>query len=374
MSGNKRIRTVSLGLFIISVAAILLSGNRVTRTAHASSSGPIAGVTGAPFEGDCTICHTDPSGEQGQFTITAPSTYVPGNVYQITVTHVNTDDVTPRLKWGFELTSLTVSGQQPAGDLQSLNTLTQVITGGQGGNRQYIEHTSEGDFGGQLGGASWTFTWTAPLTNVGTVRFYAAGNQANGDFTSSGDQIYRAQATITHNNCGYSLSSTSDFFSMSGGAGSVNLTTSAGCDWTTTSDASWITLTSSDGGTGSDTVTFEVRENFTSSARSGTLTIAGLTFTVVQDGGLGEDCNYNIFPTAIAYPSGGGSGTLNMICESRCAWQAVSNAGWVTITSGSPGIGNGVVGYTVAANPGPGGRSSTITAGGLIFRIKQKSP
>ena len=36
----------------------------------------------------------------------------------------------------------------------------------------------------------------------------------------------------------------------------------------------------------SDAVTFEVRENFTASARSGTLTIAGLADTVVQDGGL----------------------------------------------------------------------------------------
>jgi len=209
---------------------------------------------------------------------------------------------------------------------------------------------------------------------MGPVRLYAAGNQANGDSSNTGDQIYLAQATINPDPCSCSLSSTSGFFSMSGGAGSVNLTTAAGCNWMAASDASWITLTSSTDGTGSDTVTFEVRENFTSSARSGTLTIAGITYTVVQDGGLGEDCNYGISPIAIAYPSSGGSGTINVICESRCAWQAVSNSGWAPITSGTPGIGDGVVGYTVAANPGPGGRSATITIAGLTFRIKQKSP
>jgi BACON domain-containing protein/all-beta uncharacterized protein len=375
MSGNTRAKTVSLGLFIIGLAAILLSGNRVSQTAHASASGPIAGVTGAPLETDCTLCHTTPSGERGQFAITAPSSYVPGNSYQITVTHVNTDDVTPRLKWGFQLTALTVAGDFPAGDLQSLpkSILTQVITGGPTGDRQYIEHTYDGGFEGQLGGASWTFTWKAPSTDMGPVRLYAAGNQADGDFDNTGDQIYLAQATINPAGCSYSLSSNSGFFSMSGGAGSVNLATSAPCNWMAVSDTSWITLTSSENGTGSDAVTFEVRENFTSSARSGTLTIAGLTYTVVQDGGLGEDCNYSISPTAIAYPSGGGSGTINVICESRCAWQAVSNAGWVTITSGTPGIGDGVVGYTVAANPGPGGRSAAVTVAGLTFRIKQKS-
>jgi len=260
------------------------------------------------------------------------------------------------------------------GDLQSLpkSTLTQVITGGPGGNRQYIEHTYEGGFEGQLGGASWAFTWTAPPTDMGQVRLYAAGNQADGDFDTTGDQIYLAQATINPGSCDYSLSSTSNFFSMSGGPGSVNLITSAGCGWMAASDTSWITLTSNGNGSGSDTVIFKVRENFAPTARSGTLTIAGLTYTVVQEGAQGV-LQQDIFPTAIAYPSSGGSGTINVICENRCAWQAVSNAGWVTITSGTPGIGAGVVGYTVASNPGPGGRSATITVAGRTFRVKQKS-
>lgn len=374
MSQRNRIKTVCLGVFIIGVAAILFSSNRVIRTAYASASGPIAGVTGAPSESDCTVCHNAPSGERGQFTITAPSTYVPGQVYQITLTHVNTDDVTPRTKWGFQLTALTVKGEAPVGDLQSLpnSTLTQVVTGGPGGARQYIEHTYEGGFEGQLGGASWTFNWTAPSRNVGSVSLYAAGNQADGDFDNTGDQIYLAQATISPVGCSYSLSSSSGFFPMSGGSGSVNLTTSAACDWTAVSNTSWITLTSSAGGIGSDTVTFEVTENFTSSARSGTLTIAGNTYTVVHDGGLGEDCSYAISPTAITYPAGGGSGTINVISEGRCAWQAVSNAGWVTITSGSPGIGAGPVNYSVGPNPGPGGRTATVTIAGRTFRIKQK--
>lgn len=375
MSGSKRAKTLSLGLFIVGVAAICLSSDRTTRTAHASASGPIAGVTGAPSENDCTLCHNSPSGERGQFTITAPTTYDPGVAYQITLTHVNTDDATPRMLWGFELTALTVAGQAPVGDLQSLpsSTLTQVITGGPGGNRQYIEHTHDGAFEGQLGGASWTFTWTAPATNMGPVRLYAAGNQADGDFDNTGDQIYLAQATINPPGCSNSLSATSGFFPMSGGAGSVSLMTGAACAWTAASDTSWIALTSSASGMGTGPVTFKVRENFTSAARTGTLTIGGLTHTVVQDGGLGESCNYGISPSAVVYATGGGSGTVNVSAVSACAWKAVSSAGWVTITSGASGIGNGVVGYAVAANPGPASRSATITIAGRTFSIKQKS-
>jgi hypothetical protein len=134
MSRNKRAKAVSVGFFIIGMAAILFSGNRTIRTAHASASGPIAAVTGAPVpdglpENDCTQCHNVPSGERGQFTITAPFSYAAGQTYQITVTHVNNDDVTPRMEWGFDLTALTIPALQPVGDLQSLpmSTLTQVI-------------------------------------------------------------------------------------------------------------------------------------------------------------------------------------------------------------------------------------------------------
>ena len=42
MSGSNRAKTVSLGLFVIGAAAMLLSGNRAVQTARASASGPTA--------------------------------------------------------------------------------------------------------------------------------------------------------------------------------------------------------------------------------------------------------------------------------------------------------------------------------------------
>src|SRR6185369_13678069 len=44
-------------------------------------------------------------------------------------------------------------------------------------------------------GATWTFDWTAPSTDVGPVTFYAAGNQANNDGNTSGDFIYKTFVT-----------------------------------------------------------------------------------------------------------------------------------------------------------------------------------
>lgn len=55
-----------------------------------------------------------------------------------------------------------------------------------------------------------------------------------------------------------------------------------------------------------------------------------------------------------------------------CAWTAVSNNGWITITGGSSGNGNGNITYSVAANLNPTQRIGTITAAGQTFTITQK--
>jgi hypothetical protein len=66
--------------------------------------------------------------------------------------------------------------------------------------------------------------------------------------------------------------------------GSVNVTADSGCSWTATSNASWITITSGTSGSGNGTVNYSVSENTSSNARTGALTIAGLTFNVMQIG------------------------------------------------------------------------------------------
>jgi uncharacterized repeat protein (TIGR01451 family) len=131
-----------------------------------------------------------PDAGTGRISITAPQTYVPGHTYPVTVTHTNADPT--RLRWGFELTVLDNASDEKAGELQGIDGTTQVLNNaGPGSARQYIEHTAVGTFVGQQNGASWTFNWTAPSTDVGPVTFYAAGNQANNDGNTSGDYIYR---------------------------------------------------------------------------------------------------------------------------------------------------------------------------------------
>jgi hypothetical protein len=83
--------------------------------------------------------------------------------------------------------------------------------------------------------------------------------------------------------CSSSIAPTSQTIAATGGAGSTLVTTSQGCAWTASSNAAWITLTSGQSGTGNGTLTFTVAAN-SGPARSGTITVAGQTFTVNQSG------------------------------------------------------------------------------------------
>ncbi|HEX6184289.1 MAG TPA: PQQ-dependent sugar dehydrogenase [Pyrinomonadaceae bacterium] len=183
-----KLKLLVLLLFAAFTAALLLTDNAANPHARAFSAGPPAGFTHAPGELDCADCHTTPAQSTGNIALNVPQTYTPGQTYDITVTHSTTDPT--RVRWGFELTALD-GADEKAGSFTPADDLTRVINGeGPFPSREYIEHTSKGTFPGQQNGAVWTFRWNAPAEDVGPVTFYVAGNQANGDGNSSGDNIY----------------------------------------------------------------------------------------------------------------------------------------------------------------------------------------
>jgi hypothetical protein len=152
------------------------------------------------------------------------------------------------------------------------------------------------------------------------------------------------------------------------------VTTAASCAWTVVNNAaSWITLTSAASATGSGNVTFTVATN-TGPARTGTLTIAGQTFTLSQ--AAMAPCTYSLAPPTQNATAAGGAGTpITITTAAGCAWNATTSASWITLTSSGPGngtsgTGNGTVNFTVAANTGAA-RSGTITIGGQTVTVNQ---
>src|SRR3970040_314833 len=105
MSTTDRAKLVCLVLFFFAAGALFFADTRVAPTAHAFSSGPPAGYTGAPLENTCsaTDCHRGSLNEgPGNFVIEAPAIYEPGETYQIKARHITNDS--SRRRWGFQVT------------------------------------------------------------------------------------------------------------------------------------------------------------------------------------------------------------------------------------------------------------------------------
>ena len=82
-------------------------------------------------------------------------------------------------------------------------------------------------------------------------------------------------------------------------------------------------------------------------------------------------CTYALNPPSSSAGFSGAAATVTVTAPPACAWTAVGNASWLTITSGGAGSGNGAVGYSVAANPNTSPRTGTLTIAGQNFTITE---
>lgn len=166
--------------------------------------------------------------------------------------------------------------------------------------------------------------------------------------------------------CDFTINPTNQFISSFGGNITVNVTGAASCSRTAVSTLEWISVTSGSSGSGTGTVTLSIQAN-TGLARTGTVTIAGQTFTVNQSSG----CTFSLSSASSALiPGAGGGGTFDIQSGAGCAYTASTTDTWITIDGSVSGTGSGTISYTVAANTGAA-RTGTITVGGQTFTVNQ---
>jgi hypothetical protein len=268
--------------------------------------------------------------------------------------------------------TITIAGQpfivnQGNNCTATLNPASQSLPLGGGAGTPIAVTIQAGCGWTAVSGAPWlTITGGASGTGNGTVTFSAGANSGaarSGAIAIAGQSFTVDQAA----SCTASVNPTSQSIPVGGGAGApITVTSTAGCGWTAVSNAQWLTISSGATGTGNGTVNFTAAAN-SGAARSGTLTIAGQTFTVDQ----AASCTASLNPTSQSIPVGGGAGApIAVTSTAGCGWTAVSNAQWLTISSGATGTGNGTVNFTAAANSG-GARSGTLTIAGQTFTANQ---
>jgi hypothetical protein len=163
-----------------------------------------AGATGSPGEQTCSQsnCHTGSTDNSMGGSVTLTSTdlinweYTPGQTYTLTATVTQQG----RTLFGVGLEALLPSGAN-AGNLVA-GTGTTIKTATVSGNsRRNIVHNMNA--GLTANAHSFTFTWTAPATDVGPITIYYAGNATNNNGAKTGDYIYTASQVV--NSAGVSV-------------------------------------------------------------------------------------------------------------------------------------------------------------------------
>lgn len=139
-------------------------------------------------------------------------------------------------------------------------------------------------------------TWSGEVPWTSYVTYLSAGSHTlkwqyvkDPDMSSGSDAAWIDALTYADGgtSCTYTISPTSANIIAAGGTGTVNVTSQSGCSWTAVSISSWITVTSGSSGSATGSVGYSVASN-TTAQRSGTITIAGQTFTITQDAGNGQ--------------------------------------------------------------------------------------
>jgi hypothetical protein len=129
----------------------------------------------------------------------------------------------------------------------------------------------------------------------------------------------------------------------------------------------WVAMLNWGPGKGTGTVTFIVATNSSGVARTGTLTIAGKTFTVNQN--ATATCSYAVSPQN---PTVGASTTtiaLTVLTEAECRWSSSGGASWITLSGSSYGTGTATL--LLAPNLTKTARSATVTIAGRAVIVTQ---
>jgi hypothetical protein len=211
---------------------------------------------------------------------------------------------------------------------------------------------------------------TSVLTLTSAAKLAAGAYNLVITATGGGISKTSSLAVTVVSGCVYSLGPTAASEPAGAASDSVALTAAAGCPWTAASNASWITVTAGSLGSGNGRISYSLAANSASPARSGSLTIAGLTFPVTQAGAPAT--TFALGSASASATAAGGSGAVAIVAPSPTStWKAVSNTAWIVITGAASGTGSQTVTYTVAANASTAPRTGTMTIAGLTFTVNQ---
>jgi len=206
-----------------------------------------------------------------------------------------------------------------------------------------------------------------------TVSSNPSVNQRVGSISLTDSVVIQAALDITQfgtTGCSFSIDPVNLSPSASGGSGTISVTSSASsCGWTAVSnDTSWISITAGAAGTGNGSASFDVLQN-SGAARSGTITIAGKTFTINQGAAA---CTVSLSSGGATLSAAGGDGSVDVATGSGCPYNTLIGPSWIVVTSGGAGIGSQTLNFSSAPNSSVQARSGFLVIGGQLFQVTEE--
>jgi hypothetical protein len=244
----------------VSSVSFISIAQGATGSGNGTVSFTVASNTGGQRTGTLTVDGTAITITQSGATVTPPALSAP--TPKSPVGGQTTTTLTPPL----EATNSTITGD--AGAVTYRFEVSELESFQEGSRTSAQDGIAQG---------SGTTTWQFTRNLVSNLLYYWRVRSTNGTITSDWSSVATFRTP-----CVYTLSTLNVAIPPSGGSGSVVVTTVDTCAWSAVSNATFLTVTSGAGATGSGTVMFMASAN-TGAARSATLTIAGQTVTVAQD-------------------------------------------------------------------------------------------
>jgi hypothetical protein len=177
-------------------------------------------------------------------------------------------------------------------------------------------------------------------------------------------QPFTLIVTSSASPCSFQLGSTGQSFGAPGGTASVDVTAGDSCSWNATSNAGWISIYGGASETGSGTVFYSVQPS--NSPRSGTITIAGQTYTVMQSGAVGPETVGIFAPSTSEFflHFTNASGPADLTFQ-----YGPASSGWIPVIGDWTGQGIETVGlYNPATSVWFLKNSNSAGAGDLVFQ------
>ncbi len=229
-------------------------------------------------------------------------------------------------------------------------------------------------------GCSWSVINTNPWITILSNSFGSGTTTIGYGFTKNTNTLLRSGViniggeilyiTQWSTNCGFALTPVGREHGFGPEAGSVKIDAAiATCVWNVANPTPWITIPpASMTGTGAVTITYNLLTNVNGQPRTGTFTVSGVPFTVIQ---AGSPCSFALSTNNASFSATTGNGSVTVTTGDGCAWDVVNTNSWISISSPLTIISSGSVSYTVDANPAGLARAGVITIAGQSFTVTQ---